>query len=154
MLISFLFLALAARAQFTYTVFLDPFGGANLCIQTDESGTNVNVAYLFCCENLGQLCASYTYENDVCSVTPKHFNAPEYNYPETTDDCCAAAKDDRSLVSACDQKLTDPILMKEVYEPESQTCTTISLSRDDYRDSLGVTSFLDYVSTSEFATRR
>ena len=43
--------------------------------------------------------------------------------------------------------------MKEVYEPESQTCTAISLSRDDYRDSEGTTSFLDYVSASEFATR-
>lgn len=43
--------------------------------------------------------------------------------------------------------------MKNVYEPESQTCTLISLDRDDYKSSDGITAYLDYVSTSEFSTR-
>ena len=40
-----------------------------------------------------------------------------------------------------------------MYEPESKTCTLISLDRDDYRTPDGTTVYLDYVSTSEFSTR-
>ena len=40
-----------------------------------------------------------------------------------------------------------------MYEPESKTCTLISLDRDDYKTSDGTTAYLDYVSTSEFSTR-
>ena len=99
--ICLLFIALTARAQVTYTVSTDAETGDKLCIRT-EGETNEIVAYLFCCANTGQLCASYTYEDDVCSATPKHSARDDLNYPETTDACCAAAKDDRSLAVACD----------------------------------------------------
>ena len=96
-----LFIALAARAKVTYTVSVVPETGDNLCIGTEDT-VNEIVPYIFCCDNIGQLCASYTYEGDVCSVTPKHSTSDDLNYAETTDACCAAAKDDRSLASACD----------------------------------------------------
>ena len=69
------------------------------------------------------------------------------------DSCCKNSNGDAELLQACEAPITDPILMKNVYEPESQTCTLISLDRDDYRASDGTTAYLDYVSTSEFSTR-
>ena len=47
-----LFIALAARAQVTYTVSEDTETGDFQCIRTEDA-VNEIVPYIFCCDNIG-----------------------------------------------------------------------------------------------------
>ena len=62
-----------------------------------------------CCDaeiDAANSCPIYTFDDGVCTVVPYDSSSQEFQYGNTQDDCCMAAKNDESLIEACTEFTT------------------------------------------------